>query len=362
MFQIDMLPAGHGDCLWISYGEGEETHRILIDGGTAQTYKALRERLLALPKHERCFELVVVTHVDADHIEGIIPLLADKRLGVTVKDIWFNGWEHLAPHSKDKLGPVQGEMLSGVIKKLPWNRAFHRKAVMTGENIALSDPIKLDGDMHLTLLSPNRVALSKMRRVWKREVIRAGLDPGNPKAALKRLAGNKKLLPADGLGQRKLDPRLIAKAPFKTDRSIANGSSIAFIAEYQGLSCMFSGDAPPGILVPALMQLLEERNQSHLKLDALKVSHHGGRKNLSPELMDLLRCNKYLISTNGSYFGHPHLESVARIITQNKQLVHLFFNYATEYNSMWKNRILMRKFNYQPFYPAEDQPGMRVGL
>ena len=33
MLRIEMLPAAHGDCLWIEYGSGTNVHRILIDGG-----------------------------------------------------------------------------------------------------------------------------------------------------------------------------------------------------------------------------------------------------------------------------------------------------------------------------------------
>ena len=49
MFRLEMLPAAHGDCLWIEYGSGTTVHRILIDGGPAHTYPALRERILHLP-------------------------------------------------------------------------------------------------------------------------------------------------------------------------------------------------------------------------------------------------------------------------------------------------------------------------
>ena len=33
MFKIEMLPAGHGDSLWIEYGDPRCPHRILVDGG-----------------------------------------------------------------------------------------------------------------------------------------------------------------------------------------------------------------------------------------------------------------------------------------------------------------------------------------
>ena len=74
MLSIEMLPARHGDCLWIEYAEGvsDRTRRILVDGGPGFAYGALRARIEQLPLAEREFELVVVTHIDADHIEGII--------------------------------------------------------------------------------------------------------------------------------------------------------------------------------------------------------------------------------------------------------------------------------------------------
>ena len=71
MLRIEMLPAGHGDCLWVEWGDGAQRRRMLVDGGTAGSFPALRARLRALPAGERRLELLVVTHVDADHIAAI---------------------------------------------------------------------------------------------------------------------------------------------------------------------------------------------------------------------------------------------------------------------------------------------------
>ena len=79
MLNLEMLPAAHGDCLWIEYGDGKQTRRILIDGGPAHTYPALRARILHLPPDARRFELLVITHIDGDHIEGIVRLLQDAE-------------------------------------------------------------------------------------------------------------------------------------------------------------------------------------------------------------------------------------------------------------------------------------------
>ena len=69
MLKIEMLRAGHGDCLWIEYGDPQHPRRVLIDGGATGTHKrALRPKLLGLPEKDRRFELLMVTHIDADHI------------------------------------------------------------------------------------------------------------------------------------------------------------------------------------------------------------------------------------------------------------------------------------------------------
>ena len=59
-----------------------------------------------------------------------------------------------------------------------------------------------------------------------------------------------------------------------TDPSKANGSSIAFIAEFGGKSCMFLGDAHMKVVCGSLRQLKIFEGQA-LKINAVKVSHHG---------------------------------------------------------------------------------------
>ncbi len=59
MFRIEMLPAAHGDCLWLEWGSDDKIHRTLIDGGPAHTYPILRQRLEDLPSEQRELELLV---------------------------------------------------------------------------------------------------------------------------------------------------------------------------------------------------------------------------------------------------------------------------------------------------------------
>src|SRR4051794_19930365 len=96
LFRIDMLPGREGDCLWIEYGDPKRPHRILVDGGRQSTYVTLKKRFASLPPDEREFELLVLSHVDADHIEGLLKLIRDPDLPIRFKDVWFNGERHLS--------------------------------------------------------------------------------------------------------------------------------------------------------------------------------------------------------------------------------------------------------------------------
>ena len=75
MFRIGMLPAEHGDSLWIEYGDTAKPNRILIDCGTDATYREIRKRLKKLKEKDRHFELLIITHIDGDHIAGALKLL-----------------------------------------------------------------------------------------------------------------------------------------------------------------------------------------------------------------------------------------------------------------------------------------------
>jgi hypothetical protein len=157
--------------------------------------------------------------------------------------------------------------------------------------------VDLPGDLRLTLLSPSPTQLAEHQPVWEREVREAGLVPG---------AAPPPPAPAapDVLGEGPLDPETLAARRFSGDPSEANGSSIAFLAEHEGASVLFTGDAFAGVLAQGLRRLAAERGTRRLSVDAFKVSHHGSRNNLSPELLEVLDCPRFLFSTNGRRYRH----------------------------------------------------------
>ena len=76
-------------------GKGAAKRYVIIDGGLTDTATALRQRIDKARRERGVdtldIELLVVTHIDNDHILGIIDLLKEETPGLRVKDIWFNG-------------------------------------------------------------------------------------------------------------------------------------------------------------------------------------------------------------------------------------------------------------------------------
>ncbi len=91
--RLTALPAACGDCLVVEYGSGSDVHRILIDGGLGSKYEVGLGPHLAASAGEPPFDVVIVTHVDRDHIDGVIRALRGKQLHAA--DIWFNGRDEI---------------------------------------------------------------------------------------------------------------------------------------------------------------------------------------------------------------------------------------------------------------------------
>ena len=346
-FNIEMLPAGHGDSLWIEYGDGLATYRWLMDCGTQQTAKTLMARVQALPVGQQSLELFVMSHIDSDHIGGALPFFKAVQRGLTFGDVWFNGWRQLS----GQLGAKQGEMFSTAIQdfKLPWNQWRGGKAVVVD-----TDPLPvytLPGGMKLTLLSPTPTQLKKLAPVWTKEMKKYGLEPGTRVDYRQFL----KATPSTST-----DVDVLADTPFDGDNGLPNGTSIALLAEFGGVTALLGADAHAPILASSIRKLAGPSGR--LKVDAFKVSHHGSQNNVSTELLQLLDCRQYLISTNGDHFFHPDREAIGRIIKYGGDRPSLFFNYRSRYNEIWERPDLQEKYRYATHYPEAGREGAVVAL
>ncbi len=355
MLRLEALPARYGDCLWIEYGSGDNLRRILIDGGAPGVYRrSLKPRLLELTDQHRLFELLVVTHVDYDHIRGIIELAYDDDVPFEARDIWFNGWRHL-PDRQEVLAGKHGERLTDLIRKngRNWNHHFNEDAVVVPKQGSLPT-IELAGGLKLRLLSPTLPLLADLVSDWRKSCEDLNLTP--EELEVEREQGRFRTLGDNEEEEASPLPNVenLLRTEFEEDHSAANGSSIAFVLEYEDTRLLLSGDAHPGTLVDSLKRIPEGER----RLDACKLPHHGSRGSVSAELIKHLDCQNYIFSSNGDQFRHPHHEAVARVIEYGGDDPLLLFNYRSKYNEVWEDAGLQQAWGYRTQFPDTEHGGL----
>ena len=119
----------------------------------------------------------------------------------------------------------------------------------------------------------------------------------------------------------------------KKDSELANASSIAFILTCDNLSVLMLGDSYPQSVERYLREVKGCSEEKPLVVDYVKVSHHGSKNNTSSSLLDIIQCDKFIISTDGGkgHSNHPDRTAIAHILCHSKRnmnrKVHLYFNH-----------------------------------
>lgn len=76
---VSFLDIGQGDSIFIDAPSGRQ---VLIDGGRDST--VLRRLAAVMPWYDRSIDVVIATHPDADHVGGLVDVLARYQIGMIV--------------------------------------------------------------------------------------------------------------------------------------------------------------------------------------------------------------------------------------------------------------------------------------
>jgi hypothetical protein len=385
---LTMMPAAEGDALWLRWGPADDRRQLLIDLGVHATGLAFLEMIEELPVEQRHFDLLVVTHVDTDHIYGILSALVDPEdgppEGLRFGDVWFNGWTHLCGekvpvfdlaeaefandakrhffgNAFESYGGPQGEQFSFWLRKELWNHAFDGGPVVRADKDALGPTVELAHGLRVTVLGPTTARLANLQNEWRKDVAAAlkkdNLDPDEVTPDLVpddfEAWGKTKPKKPNVSTQQKL--RELAARKFRGDKKAANGSSIALLLEYGEVRLVLAGDAHAPDLVDALNLVPRpDGGDGPLPLTAFKLPHHGSKNNVSEELIQAVDCGHWLFSTNGVKHYHPDAEAVARVVVHSSGSV-LCFNEPSTYNGWWDNDDWRETHGYSTVYGVEGE-------
>ena len=321
IFTLKSLPAHNGDCFIISFGEQDDVKNIIVDGGRSMpSYKILKNQINELEEKGQLIDLLILTHIDEDHIMGLIRLFRDAKIDKSIfKEIWFNSKEVVSSYfcdksQKDQYLTVQMNNDSNI----SYNQGISFGTLLEEYNLGYQGVIMSGQNMHLgeaiiEVLSPNEDQLNKLLVDWEKEFSKNT----NTDILVSSKTSTDYSVSIDELLQKK----------FTEDDDIVNGSSIAFLLTFKEKRILMLGDSFPSTVVENIKKKL---NGNRLSIDLVKVSHHGSKNNTSNDLLELIECKNFLISTNGSSHGHPHKEALVKIANRFKggeTETKFYFNY-----------------------------------
>lgn len=321
--KIDFLQANHGDSVLVSYQSNGENRNILIDGGSSATYSSrsgrhirygsLKKSIEAIKDKNEKIDLLVLTHVDDDHIAGILKWFESYEFSADlINKVWFNAGKLINKQFQKNLendNNIELAIYNSSNTSIGQGITFEER--ITEHNLWYEKIIKA-GDVFeelgakFTILSPSEDELKKLLIKWEKEAPDT-LTSGRENDYIKTLE------------------ELMSTDEFKEDASIHNGSSIAFLLEIEDKKILLLADAFPSVVSQSL-ESLGYSIENPLKVDIVKLSHHGSKGNTGNELLDLIDCEKFVISTNGAKHALPNKRTLARII-KKKPCCKFYFNY-----------------------------------
>ena len=316
-----------GDCMSLRYkGNDGMFQNVFIDCGYSGTFdKTLGKEISNIILNDEKINLFVLTHTHQDHIGGMSKYIKKYSQEDIVEKFWFNGGRLLINTDiSNKISVNQGYELDKYL--LQTGRGNLEKVVLDDSNIYLHGS-------NISVINPTKEILNRFLISWNMDY---------------SFIGNEKITTAMCDWGRKISEFTLEE--FVEDTDDDNKCSISFIFSYdQGdnsKKILFLADSVPSIITGNLRKL-GYSNENKLKVSYTKLSHHASKGNTSNELLDILECNNFIISTSGmNRDKFPHKETFARILRhpmrdKNKK-IKFYFNYDTP-----ELRSIFEEFEYE---------------
>lgn len=325
IFTLEALQANHGDCLVLHYGHNDQPRVLVIDGGPGNVYEqVLKPRLLNVrealtPDEPLPLSMVMVSHMDDDHVNGVLDLIDDLQESADesrapdfeVRSMWFNTFDDIVGNrSVPRLfGLSRGASMADLVGIVPAYASLdhHVSAVIasTGQGRHLRDvttSLAVPVNDVFTPLAAGQLALvrgdvEESKIDWGDGLSIQVLHPNQERLIEMQKKWDDDLKKAANQG----DESIIFASLGKRDTSPFNLASIVCLMECDGKRILLTGDARDDDILDGLRRadLLDDNGRIHV--DILKIPHHGSDRNVSRNFFEKVTADHYVISGNGAH-------------------------------------------------------------
>ena len=343
MVRLFSCKAHDGDYFWLRYKHDAEElyHNLVIDGGRKSNASDFCEMLKRIYENGEKIDAMVLTHFDQDHIMGMLAGLqkAQKKNCIPeIEALYFNTgegyWKHhriekeyvIFPEETVKVSVIDrlGYSAGDLIKLMDFFQSYGLEEHICSYVAQPCGEIQI-GDAKIYIISPSDASLMDLIQNSS-DLMQA--PPATPYGG------------TDPDWSVPLDELCGCSVP--EDTSFSNGASIALLVEFEKIRMAFLGDAYPSVCVNGLRKLGYSA-QDPCCVDLIKLPHHGSKHNFSDKLFQILRTQKYLLSTDGRNGKLPSKTMIAKLLCSCDTAT-IYCNY-----SWWK------KSGYSSFFTEEDR-------
>jgi hypothetical protein len=326
MFELEAFRARHGDALLLHYGTKAKPRYALIDGGPAGTWPdSVRPRLQELRKDKAVpLRWMMLSHVDDDHVNGLLELVQELE-GAMPRPADATASTAALFHNTPGPPAPQPGVASGAAPALP------------------ADPVRRGVEQRIAVAvaaqtTPMATVASYQQGADLANLAHRQQIARNPDTGLRLLAGDE--LPAGIVDPLKVtivspSPAIVDKLVARWEKDLGKGGGIVTSSvekKIQNLSSLvalvelgktkkkrmlLTGDALDLDFIEDLgtQGLLDSKGQ--IKVDILKLPHHGSKFNCHDELFQTVKARHYVVSGDGGH-TNPSAETFERFVASEK--------------------------------------------
>ena len=335
IFSLDVRRARKGDCLLLHSGTPSEPGLVMIDGGPTTVYGLhLKPRLEEIRKARRLranqplpVDLLMVSHVDDDHIRGVLDFTRDLKAAggappVRVSSFWHNSFD-------DIIGNTPAELMAALTSSfgtasidgdLPEDATVDadedEEVIVSSLKVlaSIKQGHQLRGDAEVLGFARNPEFDGKLIVAGAEAFTIAGgvtftvAGPMQPELLALQQKHD------DFLREQRERPRAGESAlAAYIDTSVPNLSSIVVLAESGRKRMLLTGDARGDKILQGLELAGVLAPGATMHVDILKVPHHGSTNNVERDFFTRITADHYVLSSNGQH-GNPERETFAMLL------------------------------------------------